>query len=203
MLTKPRIQTFRGSGGRGTGGWVLIRRHCEERSNEAIRKCLAGLLRCVRDDKCMEQSCKRPNICYAATMFGGGSPSALAARFAAIAQRYINDGAAERTERARRALLGAIGEHEPATLGQVAKAVGRGAPAVSRSVESLVRSGLIERAPDPDNRRRLAMRLTDGGRELIGKHPAAASRLMGRLERLAPSELRAVERAMEILERGG
>ncbi len=135
-------------------------------------------------------------------MFGGGSPSALAARFAAIAQRFINDGPAERADRARRALLAALGENEPATLNQVAKAVGRGAPAVSRSVETLVRAGLIERAPDPANRRRLAMRLTDDGRGLMGNHPPAASRLMTRLERLAPSELRAVERAMEILERG-
>ncbi len=135
-------------------------------------------------------------------MFGGGSPSALAARFAAIAQRFINDGAAERADRARRATLSAVGENEPATLNQVAKTVGRGAPAVSRSVETLVRAGLIERAPDPANRRRLAMRLTDNGRELMGKHPPAASRLMSRLERLAPSELRAVERALEILERG-
>ena len=136
-------------------------------------------------------------------MFGGGSPSALAARFAAIAQRYINDGAAERADRARRALLTAVGENEPATLNQVAKAVGRGAPAVSRSVETLVRAGLIERSPDAANRRRLAMRLTDQARELMGNHPPAASRLMSRLGRLAPSELRAVERAMEILERGG
>ena len=135
-------------------------------------------------------------------MFGSGSPSALAARFATIAQRFISDGAAERTDRARRALLAAVGENEPATLNQVAKGVGRGAPAVSRSVDALVRSGLVERAPDPVNRRRLAMRLTDTGRELIGKHPPAAAQLMKRLERLAPSELRAVERAMEILERG-
>ena len=134
-------------------------------------------------------------------MFGGGSPSALAARFATIAQKLISDGAAERADRARRALLAAVGENEPATLNQVAKAVGRGAPAVSRSVDSLVRAGLIERAPDAANRRRLAMRLIDEGRGLMGNHPPAASQLMTRLERLAPSELRAVERAIEILER--
>lgn len=135
-------------------------------------------------------------------MFGGGSPAALAARFAAISQRYIADGPAERADRARRSLLAAVGTNEPATLNQVARAVGRGAPAVSRSVETLVRSGLIERAPDPANRRRLAMRLTESGRDTLGNRPDAASRLLTRLERLAPSELRAVERAIEILERG-
>ena len=134
-------------------------------------------------------------------MFGAGSPSALAARFAAVSQRFIADGTAERTDRARRALLEAVGTNEPATLNQVAKSVSRGAPAVSRAVVTLVRSRLIERAPDPDNRRRLAMRLTEAGREAVATSPAAASRLLARLERLAPSELRAVERAIEILER--
>jgi DNA-binding MarR family transcriptional regulator len=135
-------------------------------------------------------------------MFGGGSPSALAARFAALSQRFIADGPAERADRTRRTLLAAVGTNEPASLNQVAKAVGRGAPAVSRSVEALVRSGLVERAPDPGNRRRLAMRLTDSGRDSLTDRPDAASRLQTRLERLAPSELRAVERAIEILERG-
>jgi len=67
-------------------------------------------------------------------MFGGSSPAALSSRFTAIAQNFIADGPAERTERARRKLLSAIGEREPATLKQVAAAVRRGEPAVSRSV---------------------------------------------------------------------
>jgi DNA-binding MarR family transcriptional regulator len=135
-------------------------------------------------------------------MLWGGTPDGLAARFSAIAQRFIADGAAERSDRARRNLLSAVASNEPATLNQVASAVGRGAPAVSRSVDSLVRSGLIERAPDPNNRRRLAMRLTDQGRESLKHRPKAGKGLQQRLERLAPSELRAVERAIEILERG-
>jgi DNA-binding MarR family transcriptional regulator len=119
-----------------------------------------------------------------------------------LSQRFIADGPAERADRTRRTLLAAVGTSEPATLNQVAKAVGRGAPAVSRSIETLVRSGLVERAPDPANRRRLAMRLSDAGREALGNRPDSASRLLTQLERLAPSELRAVERAVEILERG-
>ena len=77
-----------------------------------------------------------------------------------------------------------------------------GAPAVSRSVEAMVRAGLVERSPDPDNRRRLAMRLTSAGRSALEQAPATGGALVARLERLAPSELRAVERALEILERG-
>ena len=133
-------------------------------------------------------------------MFGGSSPAALASRFTAIAQQWVADSPAERADHARRKLLAAIAEREPATLNQVASAVGRGAPAVSRSVDSLVRSGLVERTQDPDNRRRLALRLTEAGRETMAKSPTG-SRLAARLDRLAHSELRAIERALEILER--
>ena len=130
------------------------------------------------------------------------SPSGLASRFVNVAHKWVADGPAERAEAARRKLLDAIGEHEPATLNEVARAAGRGAPAVSRSVDSLVRSGLVKREADPGNRRRLALRLTESGREQLGKSAAANQMLRTKLERLAHSELRAVERAIEILERG-
>ena len=130
------------------------------------------------------------------------SPAALATRFAKVALRWVADGPAERAEAARRKLLAAIEETEPATLNQVAAAAGRGAPAVSRSVDTLVRAGLVERQADPDNRRRLALRLTGAGRDELGRSSSSNRLLRTKLERLAHSELRAVERAIEILERG-
>jgi DNA-binding MarR family transcriptional regulator len=133
-------------------------------------------------------------------MFGGSTPAAIAARLNAIAHNWVADGPAELAERARRKLLSAIGAREPATLNQIASAIGRGAPAVSRSVDSLVRAGLVERTQDPTNRRRLALRLTEAGREHLAV-PATGSLLASRLDRLAHSELRAIERALEILER--
>ena len=134
-------------------------------------------------------------------MFGGTTPAALASRFSAIAQNWVADGPAERAERARRKLLAAVGKKEPSTLNQIATEVGRGAPAVSRSVDALVRAGLVERTADPANRRRLELRLTDAGRDQLAAQPKTASGLALRLERLAHSELRAIERAVEILER--
>ena len=134
-------------------------------------------------------------------MFGGSSPSALAHRFTIVANNWVADGPAERAERARRKLLAAIGQHEPATLNEIARAVGRGAPAVSSSVDVLVRAGLVERTQDPDNRRRLALRLSEAGREELANQPRSASGLALKLDRLAHSELRAIERAIEILER--
>jgi len=135
-------------------------------------------------------------------VIGGSTPEALAARFTAVTHQWVSEGPAERTERARRKLLAAIAEKEPATLNDVARSIGRGAPAVSRSVDTLVRAGLVERTQDPDNRRRLALRLTQSGREQMTARIAGGSALRGKLERLAHSELRALERAIEILERG-
>ena len=135
-------------------------------------------------------------------MIGGSTPDALAARFTAVAHHWVAEGPAERTERARRQLLGAVAASEPATLNDVAKGLSRGAPAVSRSVDALVRAGLVERTQDPDNRRRLALRLTPKGRDQLGARIAGGSALRKRLDRMAHSELRALERAIEILERG-
>jgi len=135
-------------------------------------------------------------------MNGGSTPAALASRFTGVAQMWVVEGAGERADRARRQLLSAIASREPATLNDVAKAIARGAPAVSRSVDSLVKAGLVERTQDPNNRRRLALRLTEGGRGLLSNRASANSSLQQRLERLAQSELRALERAIEILERG-
>lgn len=134
-------------------------------------------------------------------MMWGSSPAALANRFNILAQNWVADGPAARAERARRKLLAVIGSKEPGTLNDVALAVGRGAPATSRAVDTLVRAGLVERNQDPDNRRRLALRLTEQGREELSNVPKAGSGLALRLERLAQSELRAIERAIEILER--
>ena len=130
------------------------------------------------------------------------TPAALAVRFTSVAHKWVADGPAERAEAARRKLLEAIAEREPATLNQIAATVERGAPAVSRSVDALVRVGLVERQPDPKNRRRLALRLTEAGREELSRGLRSNRMLRTKLERLAHSELRAVERAIEILERG-
>jgi DNA-binding MarR family transcriptional regulator len=129
------------------------------------------------------------------------SGASIAARFNALADRFGGSTAADRAEQVQRKLMNAIQVREPATLGEVAHAVGRGAPAVSRAVDLLVRAGLVERTHDPINRRRLALRLSEKGQEVIRARPASTSQLATGLDRLAQSELRAIERAIEILER--
>jgi DNA-binding MarR family transcriptional regulator len=134
-------------------------------------------------------------------MFANVSAASIASRFAALADKFGGSTAADRAEQGHRKLMGAIAAREPATLGEVANAVGRGAPAVSRAVETLVRAGLVERTHDPDNRRRLALRLSREGQQRLHSAPIAQGQLGVGLERLAQSELRAIERAIEILER--
>src|SRR4051794_9294094 len=134
-------------------------------------------------------------------MFANVSGAVIAGRFASLADRFGGSTAADRAEQVQRNLLAAIAAHQPATLNQVADSVGRGAPAVSRAVETLVRAGLVERTHDPDNRRRLALRLSEQGESSLRARPAAHGKLATALDRLAQSELRAIERAIEIPER--
>jgi DNA-binding MarR family transcriptional regulator len=135
------------------------------------------------------------------TTWGSSSPGALASRFARLVEQLGGDTAAAKAQGQQRDLLNAVAEKEPATLNQVAARVRRGAPAVSRAIDILVRAGLVERTQDPNNRRRLALRLTDAGQERLSRPPVADASLEGRMAKLAHSELRALERGIEILER--
>jgi len=135
------------------------------------------------------------------TLWGNASPGALAARFARLVEQLGGDTAAAKAIGQQRELLGAVMDIEPATLNQVSARVRRGAPAVSRAIDALVRAGLVDRQPDPANRRRLALRLTEAGRQRLTAPPAADHSLEGRISKLAHSELRALERGLEILER--
>ena len=101
----------------------------------------------------------------------------------------------------QRDLLTAVAATDGGTLNEVAARVKRGAPAVSRAIDVLVRAGLIDRQPDPLNRRRLQLRLTETGRQQLDRPPVADQSLEGRIGKLAHSEQRALERGIEILER--
>ena len=134
-------------------------------------------------------------------MWGNSSASALATRFARLVEQLGGDTIAAKAAGQQRELLAAVAANEPATLGQVAAAVKRGAPAISRAIDVLVRNGEVERQADPDNRRRLALRLTDAGRQAMERPAVVEGGLDARLAKLGTSELRALERGIEILER--
>ena len=134
-------------------------------------------------------------------MWGNSSPGALASRFARLIEQLGGDTAAAKAMGQQRDLLAAVDATAGGTLNQVADRVKRGAPAVSRAVDALVRAGLVDRQPDPANRRRLQLRLTEEGRARLTQPPVADSSLEGRISKLAHSEQRALERGIEILER--
>ena len=134
-------------------------------------------------------------------MWGNSSPSALAARFARLVEQLGGDTAAAKAMGQQRDLLAAVAETQPGTLNEVAARVRRGAPAISRAIDALVRAGLVDRQADPANRRRLQLRLTEAGRDQLSRPPAADASLEGRIGKLAHSEQRALERGLEILER--
>ena len=134
-------------------------------------------------------------------MWGNATASGIASRFARLVEQLGGDTAAAKAMGQQRELLGAVAALEPATLNQVAAKVNRGAPAISRAIDTLVRSGLVERQADPVNRRRLALRLTEEGQQVLTRPAVTDRSLEGRLARLAASELRALERGIEILER--
>ncbi len=134
-------------------------------------------------------------------MWGNSSPGALASRFARLVEQLGGDTAMAKAMGQQRDLLAAVDATSGGTLNQVAARVKRGAPAVSRAVDALVRAGLVDRQPDPNNRRRLQLRLTDAGRARLDQPPVADSSLEGRIGKLAHSEQRALERGIEILER--
>ena len=134
-------------------------------------------------------------------MWGNSSPGALASRFARLIEQLGGDTAAAKAMGQQRDLLAAVEATSGGTLNQVAARVKRGAPAVSRAIDALVRAGLVDRQPDPDNRRRLRLRLTEEGRASLNRPPVADSSLEGRISKLAHSEQRALERGIEILER--
>ncbi|MEP7317020.1 MAG: MarR family transcriptional regulator, partial [Sphingomicrobium sp.] len=109
----------------------------------------------------------------------------MAARFARLLEQFVGDAAAAKAAGQQRDLMGAIHKNSPATLNEIAAAVGRGAPAVSRAVDKLVRAGHVSRQADPDNRRRLQLALTDEGGAHLERPLTGDSGLEGRLAKLA------------------
>jgi DNA-binding MarR family transcriptional regulator len=75
-------------------------------------------------------------------------------------------------------------------------------PALSNHVDRLERDGLVLRTPDPTDRRRVGLTLTDeGGRVLRRVRSRRTAWLATRLRGLAPEEIDAVEAAIEPLSR--
>jgi len=89
----------------------------------------------------------------------------------------------------------------PLTVGELASRLGLTLPTVSGMLADLDRAGLVERRPDPADRRRTVVRIIPGQATLIGHWLDGAARPLARvLDQLTPAEQEAFLKAMDLLE---
>jgi DNA-binding MarR family transcriptional regulator len=99
-------------------------------------------------------------------------------------------------------LLWLIRNHTGMSLRELAAEERISAPALSGHVDRLEKADLIERVRDGADRRRVGLTLTEEGAKLLRRVRARrTSWLAGRLKDLDPSELEAIEAALEPLQR--
>jgi DNA-binding MarR family transcriptional regulator len=86
------------------------------------------------------------------------------------------------------------------SLAELAAEEGISPPALSGHVDRLERAGLLERIRSSDDRRRVGLRLTEDGLRLMRRIRARRTTwLAGRLGKLAPEELAAIDVAVPAL----
>jgi len=89
----------------------------------------------------------------------------------------------------------------PLTVGELASRLGLTLPTVSGVLADLDRAGLVERRPDPADRRRTIVQIIPGQAALIGHWLDGAAKPLARvLAKLTPAEQEAFLKAMDLLE---
>jgi len=98
-----------------------------------------------------------------------------------------------------RALL-YVRRHPAIGLSPLAEHLGMSASATSGLVDRLVRSGMLDRATDPDERRRIQLTLSPAGREHVEHaHQRTRAWLSRELAVLEPDELERLTAALDVL----
>jgi len=88
------------------------------------------------------------------------------------------------------------------TLGELAEAEQVRPPSITRIVRNLEADGLVEREPDPADRRIVRVRATDRGRRILDEgRRRRISDLAARLRAVGADDLDTLERAAELIER--
>ncbi|MCS7173562.1 MAG: MarR family transcriptional regulator [Armatimonadetes bacterium] len=91
--------------------------------------------------------------------------------------------------------------HRGASLADLAEHLGVTPPTASVLVERLVRRGLVHRAADPRERRRVVLELTSAGTRLVERAwRVTRARLRQKLASLPPARVEQLREAMRILE---
>jgi DNA-binding MarR family transcriptional regulator len=97
--------------------------------------------------------------------------------------------------------LATLARSGPMRLGDLAVRESVAPPTLTRIVAGLEESGYVVRAPDPDDRRATLVEATDAAAELVsGVGLARVSRLRDRIDTLGDDDLRALLRAIPVIE---
>ena len=97
--------------------------------------------------------------------------------------------------------LARIEEHGPLRLGELASREGIAAPSMTRTLTALGYGGLIERRPDPDDRRSYLVTATPQGLALLARLRRERSELLaGRIARLTAEQRGTLRSALDVLE---
>jgi DNA-binding MarR family transcriptional regulator len=100
------------------------------------------------------------------------------------------------------AALATIERHGPLTPSEIADIERVKRPTITRTLGCLEREGLIDRAPDPDDRRSALVSVNGAGRERLRRlRKRKNAYLARRMRDLSDEEVETLERAAEILER--
>jgi len=88
----------------------------------------------------------------------------------------------------------------PITLSELAAAEQVRPPTITRLVQELERAGLLERLPDPTDRRVVRVRATAAGRRLLAAgRTRRVQRLANEIDRLSAEDRRALARGVDVL----
>ncbi len=91
-------------------------------------------------------------------------------------------------------------DEEEASVGRLAEFFDMGLPGASLLADRLVRSGFVERRGDPDDRRRVLLRLTRAGDRLVGDLREGSNTLLRRwMASLSPEDLAALSQGWRAL----
>ena len=112
-------------------------------------------------------------------------PSWLLTQTAAHAHRLVTDRLAELNARGYHVrLLGTLEESGPASQADLGRRTGIHFSDIVAALNELAEQGLIERTPDPDDRRRTVVTLTTAGRRHLRRRGKQVARIQDEL--LAP-----------------
>ena len=99
--------------------------------------------------------------------------------------------------------LHVLGECGELSVGELAERQRTKLPAASVLADNLVHAGFVERSEDPSDRRRVQLRLTDRGEEVVRRPREVGELIRGWMEQMDPADVRALASGLTALAEKG